>query len=115
MGLFAVVLLNAVAMPHAIAMPNDSADVAMSRAADELDRVAGEGTSDRIEGKVKSDIGTVERNVGKVTGQVEGAAKQVEGKVKSDIGRTQAATEDAREDAQDAAEGFIDSVKDLFD
>ena len=109
------VLLSGTLMQSAIAMPNAAADTVASRAADELDRVAGEGTSAQIEGKVKSDIGTVERNVGKVTGQVEGAAKQIEGKVKSDIGRTQDATEDAREAAEDAGKGFVDSVKDLFD
>lgn len=115
LGLLAMVLLNGIVVSDAIAMPNGAADIAMSNAADELDRVVGEGTSDQIEGKVQSDIGTVERNVGKVTGQVEGAAKQVKGKVKSDIGRTQSATEDARDSAEDTAEGFIDSVKDLFD
>ena len=115
LSLLAVVLLNGAVVSNAIAMPNNSADIAMSRAVDELDQVVGEGTSDQIEGKVQRDIGTVERNVGKVTGQVEGAAKQVEGKVKSDIGRTQAATENARDNAENTAEGFIDSVKDLFD
>ena len=115
LSFLAVVLFNGVLVPSAIAMPTNSADIAMSRAADELDRVVGEGTSDQIEGKVQRDIGTVERNVGKVTGQLEGAAKQVEGKVKGDIGRTQAATENARNDAEDAAEGFVESVKDLFD
>ena len=122
LSLLAIVLLNGMVVPGAIAMPNDAADIAMSRAADELDRVVGEGTSDQIEGKVQRDIGTVERSVGKVTGQVEGAtkqvegaAKQVEGKLKSDIGRTQAATEEARDTVENAAEGFIDLVKELFD
>lgn len=115
LSLFAVLFLSGVWVSGAIAMPTESANVAMSHAADEVDRIVGEGTSDRIEGKVKSDIGTVERSVGKVSGQVEGVTKQVEGKVKSDIGRTQAATENARDNVEDAAEGFIDSVKELFD
>ncbi|MEM9803723.1 MAG: CsbD family protein [Cyanobacteria bacterium P01_D01_bin.56] len=115
LSFIAVVFLNGIVVAAAIAMPNDAANVAMSRAADKLDRVVGEGTSAQIEGKAKRDLGTVERGVGKVTGQVEGTAKQIEGKVKEDIGRTQSATEDVREDAEDATEGFIDSVKDLFD
>ena len=113
LSLLAVVILNGVFVADAIA--NDATNITISRAADEVDRVVGEGTSAQIEGKVKRDIGTVERGVGKVTGQVEGAAKQVEGKVKGDIGRTQAAAEDVREDAEDTTESFIDSVKDLFD
>ena len=114
LGFMAVVLICGAAVPNAIAMPTASADAAMSRAANELDRVAGDVTSAQIEGKVKSDIGTVERSVGKVTGQVEGAAKQAEGKVKSDIGRIQSAAEDVRDDVEDASEGFVDSVKDFF-
>ena len=114
LSLLTIVLLNGAVMLDAIAMPTDSADIAMSRAADQLDQVAGEGTSAQIEGKVQRDIGTVEKNVGKVTGQVEGAADQIQGKVKGDIGRTQDATEDVRESAEDATEGFVDSVKDLF-
>ncbi len=34
-----------------------------------------EGLSDKVEGKVEEDIGTVERNIGKITGQAEGALK----------------------------------------
>lgn len=114
LSLLTIVFLNGAVMLDAIAMPTDSADIAMSRAADQLDQVAGEGTSAQIEGKVQRDIGTVEKNVGKVTGQVEGAADQIQGKVLGDIGRTQDATEDVREAAEDATEGFVDSVKDLF-
>lgn len=113
-SLLTVVLVNGAIMPDAIAMPTDAADIAMSRAADEVDRVVGEGTSAQIEGKVQSDIGTVKRSVGKVSGQVEGAADQIEGKVKGDIGRTQDAAEDIKDDAEDATEGFVDSVKELF-
>ena len=115
LGLLAAVLLNVTVVSSAIAMPSDSADIAMSRAAEELDRVAGDGTSAQVEGKVQRDIGTVKRSVGKATGQVEGAADQVKGKVKGDIGRTQDAAEDVRDNAEDAADGFVDSVKDLFD
>lgn len=114
LSLLAAVLLNVVAVPGAIAMPTDSADAVMSRAANEVDRVVGEGTSNQIEGKVQRDIGRVERGVGKATGQVEGAADQVQGKVKSDIGRTQEAAEDASDAAEDATESFVDSVKDFF-
>jgi len=113
-SLLTIVLLNGTVMLDAIAMPTDSADIAMPRAANEVDRVVGEGTSAQIEGKVQSDIGTVKRSVGEVSGQVEGVADQIEGKVKGDIGRTQDAAEDIKDDAEDAAEGFVDSVKELF-
>ena len=110
-----LVITVASAVPAAIAMPNEAADVVMSRAATELDDKLGAGTSDKIQGKVQQDIGTVKRNVGEVTGQVDGATDQLKGKVNRDIGRTQDAIEDAAESADDAAAGFIESIKDVFD
>lgn len=114
LSLLTVVLLHGAVVLDAIAMPADSTIIAMSRAADAVDQVVGEGTSAQIEGKAQRDIGTVKRSVGEVTGQAEGAADQVKGKVKGDIGRTQDAAEDAKDAAEDATEGFVDSVKDLF-
>lgn len=114
LSLLAAVLLNIVAVPGAIALDSDSAELAMSRAASEVDRVVGEGTSNQIEGKAQRDIGKVKQSVGKVTGQVEGAADQVKGKVKSDIGRTQQAADNAGDTAEDTMEDLVDSVKDFF-
>ncbi|MEO0456355.1 MAG: CsbD family protein [Cyanobacteria bacterium P01_A01_bin.114] len=112
--LIATCVLVGGAYPSAIAAPTDSTDIALSRAANELDRVAGEGTSDMIQGKAQKDLGTVKRNVGEVTGQVEGAAEQVKGRAQQDLGRTKGAIEDAGDDVEEATDSFVDSVKDLF-
>ncbi|ELS04247.1 hypothetical protein Xen7305DRAFT_00039750 [Xenococcus sp. PCC 7305] len=73
-----------------------------------------EGVSDQIEGKVQEDIGTVQRNLGKVTGQAKGALKQAKGKAKQDIGTVKNELDNAADNAEDASEGFINSVKNLF-
>ncbi|MBE9100959.1 CsbD family protein [Vacuolonema iberomarrocanum] len=83
-----------------------------------LDQVAGQGTTDMIQGKAEEDLGTVKRNLGKVTGQVEGAADQAKGRARRDIGRTQNAAQNAVDETGDAveetADDFVDSVKGLF-
>ncbi len=73
-----------------------------------------EGIGDQIEGKIEEDIGTVQRNLGKVTGQAEGALKQAQGKAKQDIGTVKNELDNAADNAEDASESFIDSVKDFF-
>ena len=74
-----------------------------------------EGVKDQVEGKVKQDIGTVQRNLGKATGQTEGALKQAKGKVKQDIGTTKNKLDNAGDKVEDTSESLIDSVKDFFD
>lgn len=100
--------------PSAIAAPNEAADIALSRAANEVDRVAGEGTSDMIKGKAEKDLGTVKRGLGEVTGQAEGAADQIKGRARQDLGRTKSAVDEAGNTVEDATDSFVDSVKDLF-
>lgn len=73
-----------------------------------------EGISNKVEGKVQEDIGTVQRNVGKVTGQTEGALKQAQGKAKQDIGTVKNQLGKAEGKAEDASENFVDSVKSFF-
>lgn len=73
-----------------------------------------QGVSDQVEGKVKEDIGTVQRNVGKVTGQAQGALKQAQGKAQKDIGTVKNKLDDAGDKAEDASESFVDTVKDFF-
>jgi uncharacterized protein YjbJ (UPF0337 family) len=51
--------------------------------------------SKQAAGKAEKDLGTVQKNVGKVSGQVEGAAKQFSGRAKQDLGKTQSTLEDA--------------------
>ncbi|MGF1521184.1 MAG: CsbD family protein [Leptolyngbyaceae cyanobacterium] len=91
-----------------------AASAVQARAEQELDRVAGSGTANQIEGQVKEGVGKVQRQVDKTTSQVDGAAKQAAGRAQKDIGRTQEAVEDAADTAQDSAEGIVDSVKDFF-
>lgn len=98
----------------AVAVGNDAGDVVQSRAERELDRVAGSGTANEIEGRAKEDIGRVQRQVDKVTGGVDGIGNQVQGRAQKDIGRTQGAVEDAAEAAEDSADGLIDSIKGFF-
>ena len=76
--------------------------------------VTAEGISDQIEGKAQEDIGTVQRNLGKVTGQTEGAIKQAKGKAKQDIGTVKNKLDNAADNVEDTSEGLIDTVKDLF-
>jgi uncharacterized protein YjbJ (UPF0337 family) len=76
--------------------------------------VTAEGIGDKVEGKVEKDIGTVQRNLGKVSGQTEGALKQTKGKAKEDIGTVKNKLDEAGDKTEDASESFIDSVKDFF-
>lgn len=73
-----------------------------------------QGVSDQVEGKAKEDIGTVQRNVGKVTGQAQGALKQAQGKAQKDIGTVKNKLDDAGDKAEDASESFVDTVKNFF-
>ena len=74
-----------------------------------------EGISDQVEGKVEKDIGTVQRNVGKVTGQTEGALKQAKGKAKQDIGTTKNKLDKAKDQVEATSDNLIDSVKNFFE
>jgi uncharacterized protein YjbJ (UPF0337 family) len=63
-------------------------------------QLAASGFLNQVTGKAEKDAGTVERNLGKATGQAKGVAKQVSGRAKQDIGRTQSAAADAAGDAK---------------
>lgn len=98
----------------AAAVGNKAGDVVQNRAERELDRVAGSGTANQIEGRAKEDLGRVQRQVDKVTGDTDGLGNQVQGRAQKDIGRAQSAVEDAADAAQDTGEGIVDSVKSFF-
>ncbi len=83
------------------------------------------GLFNRTEGKVEEAAGTVQRNVGKVTGQTEGAAKQVKGRAKQDLSKvekgakqgldkTQDALKDTKANIEKTTGEAIDNVKELF-
>jgi uncharacterized protein YjbJ (UPF0337 family) len=98
-----------------------AADVVNSRAAAELDRVSGEGTSDKLEGAAQETAGKVKRGISRVgddvngaTNQLDGSADQLEGKVKRDVGRAKGAAADAGEDIKEGADGVVESIKSFF-
>lgn len=100
-----------------------AADVVNERAAAELNRVAGAGTANQIEGAVDGAVGTVKRSVGatkdaldidSAANKADGATDQLKGKVKRDIGRTQGAAAEAADDVEDTADGVFESIKDFF-
>lgn len=94
------------------------------------------GIADKVEGKAEENIGTAQRNLGKVTGQTEGMLKQAEGKVqqktgevtgqaegalkqargkaKQNIGEAKNKLDNAGSDLEDASDSFLDSIKDFF-
>ncbi|HSM80070.1 MAG TPA: hypothetical protein VLS96_00210 [Nodosilinea sp.] len=98
----------------AAALGNKAGDIVQSRAERELDRVSGSGTANQLEGRAKEDLGRVQRQVDKMTGDTDGLGNQVQGRAQKDIGRAQGAVENAAESAQDSAEGLVDSVKNFF-
>lgn len=108
---------NAVGSKEAAAVVND-------RAAAELDRVAGAGTSDELEGAVDSAVGKTKRGIGQAkdsldidsaTDKLDGATDELQGKLKRDVGRAKGAADDLGDDLEESTNGIIDSIKDLFD
>ncbi len=116
--------------PSAMAVGSEAAaDVVNSRAAAELDRMSGEGTSDQLEGAIKETTGKAKRGIDRMTGdmddsvgdklnsagrRLDGATDEMSGKIQSDVGRAKRAASDAGDDVEDATGGFVESVKDFF-
>lgn len=84
------------------------------------------GLFNHTEGKVEEASGTVQRNIGKVTGQAEGAAKQVKGRAKQDLSKvekgakqgldkTQNALKDTKANIEKTTDKAVENVKQLFD
>lgn len=109
--------VNAVGSQEAAAVVND-------RAAAELDRVAGAGTSDKLEGAVDSAVGKTKRGIGEAkdsldldsaTDKLDGATDELKGSLKRDVGRAKDAADDLGDDIEESTNGIVDSIKDLFD
>ena len=96
---------------RAIAL-NDAGRVVKERAKTELDSKTSTGTGDEIEGKVKKNAGKVQRQFGD---SVEGTARQLEGQAQENAAKARRGAEDLAEDAQEKADGIVDSIKDFFD
>ena len=117
-------------VPSAAAVGSEEAGAVMNeRAAAELDRMSGEGTSDQLKGTMQDTVGKTKRGVARVTdglddslgGRVDnatdrmgGAADELKGKVNRGIGRAKGAAADANDEAEDKAEGVVESIKDFF-
>lgn len=98
----------------ASALGNKAGDIVQQRAERELDRKAGSGTANQLEGRAQEGVGQVQRQVNKVTGGTDGIGNQVQGRAQKDLGRTQGAVENAADAAQDTGEGIVESVKGFF-
>jgi len=116
LGLVAIVLCSGLTlgMTAPAVAGEKAAGIVENRAEQELDRVAGAGTADQIQGSAQEGLGKVQRQFGNTENQIKGAAKQVQGRAQKDIGRTQAAAEDAAGAIEDSSQGFVESVKDFF-
>ncbi len=114
--------------PNAIAVGSEAAGAVVNeRAAAELDRMSGAGTSDQLEGAVQGAVGNIKRGAANLSDKVngpdldsagnrlDGATDELAGKVKRDVGRAKSAADDLGNDAEDKAEGFVESVKGFFD
>ena len=116
-GLAALVIGSTLLMGFsapAAALGNEAGDIVQGRAERELDRKAGAGTANQLEGSAQENFGKAQRQVEKVTGGNDGLKNQAQGRTQRDVGRTQEAVEDATDAAKDSAEGFVESVKDFF-
>lgn len=98
----------------ASALGNEAGDIVQQRAERELDRKAGSGTANQLEGRAQEGVGQVQRQVNRVTGGTDGIGNEAKGRARQDVGRTQGAVENATDAAQEAGEGIVDSVKGFF-
>lgn len=118
-----VLWIGFVPTAHAVGS-QEAAEVVNERAAAELDRVAGTGTSDQIEGAVDGAIGSAKRQVNKagdvlnttdITDRVDAATDELSGKVKRDVGRTKAAASELGDEVEQSADSVVDAIKEFFD
>jgi uncharacterized protein YjbJ (UPF0337 family) len=111
--------------PAAQAVGSQRAGEVMNRrAAAELDRKAGEGTSDKVGGAIDSATGKVRRGIGEAKDEmddsshfrdkVKGEGYELRGEMKRDIGNAKSAAADAKEDLKENAADLKESVKDFF-
>ena len=73
------------------------------KAKSDLDKVAGVGTSEQLEGKAQQ-----------AASAIEGTIEQAKGKAKEDIGTTKSAINDATDSLQETGENVTDKVKNFF-
>ncbi len=79
-----------------------------------IEQVFGDGTTDKIEGKVQKDIGATQRTFGNTPATVQGTVKQAKGNAKQGIGEVKNRLDDAGDSVEDAGENLFDAAKNLF-
>ncbi|MBW4647903.1 MAG: CsbD family protein [Kastovskya adunca ATA6-11-RM4] len=130
---FAVLFFVSSGIPQALADSGAIANlekqnllIARNPVEEAVDNLAGQGTTDQIQGQVDESTGRVQRELGKVTGQTEGALRETKGQAQQSLGETRRAVdkasdkaeyqlEKAGEKTEDASENLIDKIKNFFD
>jgi uncharacterized protein YjbJ (UPF0337 family) len=82
---------------------------------DTIDRVAGSGNADRIEGEAKRNLGRFQRTTDRASDQARSNAKQLEADTKQNVDRAKNAFERLGDRIGDASQKAVDSVKDAID
>ncbi|MGB3309091.1 MAG: hypothetical protein WBG32_18850 [Nodosilinea sp.] len=98
----------------ATALGNEAGDIVQGRAEREFDSKTGAGTANQLEGRAQEEIGKAQRQIDRTVGGTDGMGNQLKGRAQREAGRAQEAVEDAADAAEDAGEGFVDSVKSFF-
>jgi uncharacterized protein YjbJ (UPF0337 family) len=98
--------------PSQVMAMNDAGQVVKERAKTELDSKTSTGVGDEIEGKIKKNAGKVQRQFGD---SIEGTARQMEGQAQENAAKARRGAENLAEDAQEKADGLVDSIKNFFD
>jgi uncharacterized protein YjbJ (UPF0337 family) len=91
---------------------NDAGRVVKERAKTELDSKTSTGVGDEVEGRIKKNAGKVQRQFGDST---KGTARQMEGQAQENAAKARRGAENLAEDAQEKADGIVDSIKNFFD
>jgi uncharacterized protein YjbJ (UPF0337 family) len=69
------------------------------------------GLFNRTEGQVEEAAGTVQRNVGKMTGQAEGMGKQLKGRAKQDLSKVENVAKQGLDKTKNALEDTTGNIK----
>lgn len=100
--------------PVYLAQASDSEADLQEKAEEAVDELAGEGTADKVEGKIKEAAGQAQEKMGKAEEEVKGTAKQLEGKAQQTMGEAKGRAEEAGEELDEASDNLLDAVKDFF-
>lgn len=84
-----------------------------------FENVSGEGIGDKVQGTFDRGAGKMQKNFGDAADRpgdtAKGALKEAKGAAKQNLGEAKAQADMAGDKAENAAESFVDSVKDFFE